>query len=110
MSLSKYENGLERATPVKRSEVQWCPKRKEKVLAIDFGTSTLAVSYKADGKVIDVILQQASRDAYIPTVLLVKPDNTVEIGEIALLQYTRLQSYSIFFDRVKLELQHDQVN
>ena len=116
MTSSSYPNGLERIVPVMKTEVPWCPKRKKKVIAIDFGTSTLAVSYKThtQGRVIDVPIEKAANKSFIPTVLLIKSDNSVEIGELALLQYTRLDdddtSDYLFFDRVKLELQNDEVH
>ena len=116
MTSSSYPNGLERIVPVKKTEVPWCPKRKTKVIAIDFGTSTLAVSYKTHthGRVIDVPIEKSSNKSFIPTVLLIKSDSYVEIGELALLQYTRMDdddtSDCLFFDRVKLELQNDEVH
>ena len=113
-SHTKFPNGTRKVVPIKSSTIDWYPERQQDVIAIDFGTSTLAVAYKVNGKVEDLRIQEDCTDAYVPTVLLIKQDGTVEIGERALLQYSRLENVDVetclFFERVKLQLQNDKVH
>ena len=88
--------------------------QKTDIIGLDFGTSTLAVSYmtSASDKIHKFRICSVDADFYTPTVLLFD-ENKVEIGSRALINYTKLQhnvSKSTFFERVKLELQHDKVN
>ncbi len=113
--ICKYDNGLEKIHPVKKTNIKWYPEKKQKVLAIDFGTSTIAVAYKAgDGcKCIPIKLNQCKDSFYLTTVLLITADNKVVIGDQALLNYTKLETTNfkkcVLFDRIKLHLQYDKV-
>ena len=106
-------NGTERAQRVSTSALWWYPSKSESVIAIDFGTSTLSVAYRgADGKVNDIKIQD---ETCVPTYLLITSKRTgemvAEIGKIALQQYKKANhENAIFFEKVKLELQHRQVN
>lgn len=107
-----YPNGILRSVPVKKSSIEWYPEKQIDVIGIDFGTSTLAVAYKVKGKVSELRIQEESAFAYVPTVLLVmKRGHRVEIGDRALQQYCNSETTNecIFFERVKLHLQHDKV-
>ena len=115
-SLRYHNNGVEFVEKVKRSELrlQFPPKSKN-VIGVDFGTSTIAVCYvtSASDTVYQFKIQEEDTDYSTPTVLLIDQDNKVEIGIRALRRYTRLGvdvNNSIFFDKIKLELQHDKVN
>lgn len=114
-------NGTCKIAPILKSEVDWYPERQKNVIAIDFGTLTLAVAYKlADGGVHTIPIQDAYQYDYIPTVLLIdmsEPDEAsrVEIGHRALQRYCDLdvdveKHDCIFFNQVKLELQNDEVS
>ncbi len=111
-----FPNGTCKQHPVPTSDIRWLPQKRSSVIAIDFGTSTLALAYKLadDEEVHDLNIQEENNTAYVPTVLLINPDNTVEIGESALHDYTRQEtvdvSKSLFFERVKLTLQNDKVH
>ena len=105
-----FENGVNFVTKRKRRTLGWIPRQKSDVIAIDFGTSTLAVAYKRKEAVHPVKLQGAD---CIPTVLLIKTDKKTrkteaEIGMVALNHYCRLEVIEthdvIFFERVKLQL------
>ncbi len=114
LSTRRFPNGTSKVSPVKSSTIDWYPERQSDVIAIDFGTSTLAVAYKVNGRVNDLKIQEECSDAYVPTVLLIKPDASVEIGERALRQYSKLENidvnHCLFFQRVKLHLQNDEVS
>ncbi len=107
-----YDNGSIKAKKVMKSTVDWYDRQTDNVIAIDFGTSTLAVAYQLNGgDVYDLPIQEDRK--CIPTVLLMKKNGTYEIGEKALCQYGRLEvdiATSVFFEKVKLELQHDRVS
>lgn len=110
--MSLHQNGTPKISPVKRSYVEWYPEKQLDVIGIDFGTSTLALAYKVNGKVNPLYIQEECTNAYVPTVLLVMKNGHVEVGDRALQQYCRLESITddcIFFERVKLHLQHDKV-
>lgn len=110
--MSYYQNGTPKISLVKRSSVDWYPEKQLDVIGIDFGTSTLALAYKVNGVVYPLNIQEECTDAYLPTVLLVMKNGNVEVGDRALQQYCRLKNFPndcIFFERVKLHLQHDKV-
>lgn len=110
--MAQFDNGLKKIIPVKKTDIKWYPSRKEKVLAIDFGTSTLAVSYVTPTSKgpLSIKLDESSRDPYIPTILLIE-NNEIHVGELALISYTRVfHENPLFFDRVKLELHDDEVS
>lgn len=113
-------NGTRNAERVLKREVAWYNDAKDRIIAVDFGTSTLAAAWlaKQDGVVKELTLSETSR--YIPTVLLMKNDGrgkwVVKIGEKALIDYYKVisdpsgDSQVIFFEKIKMELQHDQVD
>ena len=107
-----YSNGTKKAMKVLKSDVKWYDSHHDNVIAIDFGTSTLTVAYQMDGgEVFSLPIQEDIR--CIPTILLIRRDGTVEIGGKALSQYSRQEvdiSSTIFFEKVKLELQHNMVS
>lgn len=113
---SHQENGVIVTKKIKRSELLFdFPLKSPNVIGIDFGTSTLAVSYVTDANPNPTIfkIHEEETDFYAPTVLLIDQDDKVEIGISALRSYTDLEAEiekSIFFDKVKLELQHNKVN
>ena len=115
-SSSYHNNGVPFVQKVKRSELglQFPPKSKN-VIGLDFGTSTIAVCYvtSASDRLYQLKLQEEDVNFKTPTVLLIDERNRVEIGSRALRRYTRLEidvNNSVFFDKVKLELQHNKVN
>ena len=113
-----YPNGASYVTKVNRSDLPVrFPPKPDNVIGVDFGTSTLVVSYMISGskhcKPYIYKICEWDRDRYTPTVLLIDEDGKVDIGSRALSRYTKLQcevSKSIFFKGVKLELQHGEVN
>ena len=111
-----YNNGVKFVEKVKRSESgsKLSPK-SENVIGLDFGTSTIAVCYvtSASDKLYKFKIQDEDADYSTPTVLLIDQDNKIEIGSRALRRYIRLEvdvNNSIYFDKVKLKLQHNKVN
>lgn len=112
-------NGTKNAEKVLKKNVAWYNDTKDKIVAVDFGTSTLAVAWlgQQDGVVKELTISENSR--CIPTVLLVKRNangnGVVKIGERALIDYHKLisdptnDSQVVFFERIKMELQHDKV-
>ena len=112
-----YPNGVSEVQKVERPErlVELVGSQKSKnVIGIDFGTSTLAVCFVTCDKdeIFKFKIHDEDVDYSTPTVLLIDQDNKVEIGSRALSSYTDLVSdvnKSIFFDKVKLELQHNKV-
>ena len=114
-SLRYHNNGAKFVEKVKisKSGSMLSPKSKN-VIGLDFGTSTIAVCYvtSASDKLYQFKIQGEDEDFYTPTVLLIDEHNKVEIGSRALRRYIRLEvdvDNSIFFDNVKLELQHNKV-
>ena len=117
-----FRNGTKKAKKVLKQDVDWYDGQPDKVIAIDFGTSTLAVAWQNEtGQVFDLPIQEYRT---VPTVLLIKGNNRAEIGEKALVEYgnpdgnnvmddaTETQGAAfvpIFFDKVKMELQHEKV-
>ena len=116
MAVEKFKNGTVKVDRVAKSKLSWYPRsRSNDVIAIDFGTSTLAVAYRVgDEEVKDLPIQRVHN---VPSVLLIKPDKSTgvlmtAIGIDALKQYSKKMidiSKCLFFDKVKLELQHNQV-
>ena len=113
---SYQDNGVIVTQKIKRSELSFeFPPKSPNVIGLDFGTSTLAVSYITDANSNPTIfkIHEEEADFYAPTVLLIDQDHEVEIGINALRRYTDLEveiEKSVFFDKVKLELQHNKVN
>ena len=115
-SISKsHSNSISIIQMVKRSELglQFPPKSKN-VIGIDFGTSTLAVCFVTSAKdeLYSFRIHDEDADYSTPTILLIDQDNKIEIGGRAYSCYTDLATdvnNIIFFDKVKLELQHDKV-
>ena len=116
--VDKFPNGTVKVDRVAKSDPKlgWYPCSRSDVITIDFGTSTLAVAYRVgDGQVKDLPIQRGERN--VPSVLIMKPDKTTglfvtDIGINALEQYSRQMSdisKCVFFNKVKLELQHNQV-
>ena len=115
-SLQYHNNGVQFVQTVKVSEPEslFLPKAKN-VIGLDFGTSTIAVFFvtSASDKFYQFKIQEDDVNFYTPIVLLIYEHDKVEIGSRALRYYTRLEvdvNNSIFFDKVKLELQHNKVN
>lgn len=134
-SLTTNPNGTRKIGPILKSQVPWYPERQHNVIAIDFGSSTLAVAYKLASRDGDVSymnthtpyvssgyevhtmhIQPGYQYDYIPTVLLInmnaEPASRVEIGNYASQLYCGLDvdvESCIFFDQVKLKLQNDEV-
>ena len=114
-----FPNGVEGARKYAASnlDTKHFPRINPDVIAIDFGTSTLAAAYRKQQDRVPQILRFHENLNYVPTVLLIKRDDTenkmvTEIGQRALYQYTRFlvdPSTCVFFHKVKLELQHDEV-
>ena len=111
-------NGTALARRISTSSLGWYPQRKSKpVIAIDFGTSTLAVAYgipNEKGMKINCI--KLNSESYLPTLLLMMSNRTgaivAAIGKVALREYCNKSNdvnEMIFFEKVKLELQHNQV-
>lgn len=118
MSINMYPNGVSRAKTLNRSDL---PKsvsytqKSDNVIGLDFGTSTLAVSFVTSGSKEPYKFRvcKSEVDHFSPTVLLIDENGKVDIGSKALMRYTKLQhnvSKSTFFEQIKLELQHDKVN
>lgn len=113
---SYQANGVIVTQKIKRSELPFkFPPKSPNVIGLDFGTSTLAVSYVTDTNQKPTIfkIHEEEADFYAPTVLLIDQDHEVEIGISALRRYTDLEveiEKSVFFDKVKLELQDNKVN
>ena len=107
-----FRNGTKKAKKVLKQDVDWYDGQPDKVIAIDFGTSTLAVAWQNEtGQVFDLPIQEYRT---VPTFLLIKGNNRAEIGEKALVEYGNPETQSaafvpIFFDKVKMELQHEKV-
>ena len=116
-SISKsYSTSVSLIQMVKRSELGLqLPSKSNNVIGLDFGTSTLVVSYvtptNPEPRVVRILEEDI--DYYTPTVLLIDDNNKVEIGNEALLRYTDLDvdnfKHITFFEKVKLELQHNEV-
>ena len=109
-----YGNGTKKAKKVLKRDVNWYDGQRNRVIAIDFGTSTIAVAWQDEiGTVFDLPIHENSKS--IPTVLLVKGNNRTEIGERALIDYGDYQAdipgeaTPVFFETVKMELQHEKV-
>ena len=108
-------NGVYTADKVAKDSLRFdFPEHGENVIGVDFGTSTLAVAYvTADSH--DTYLfkiDDKQSDSYVPTVLLVEGNGDVEIGFRAQERYTELEAdigTCVFFNKVKLELQHNKV-
>ena len=110
-----YPNGALYATKVNKSDLPVrFPPKSDKVISVDFGTSTLVICYITPGsKPYNFKIYEGDKDYYTPTVLLVDENGKVDIGSRALTRYIKFDcdvSKSTFFERVKLELQHDKVN
>lgn len=114
--MSKHRNGVAKVTEKPRSEVPWLPQRNKNVIAIDFGTSTLAVSYMTDGatQCKDIILTEATGVKSAPTVLYIGREGTTIIGDPAIKKFTDLGKSDDsnvtkvqFFHKVKLGLRQD---
>ena len=109
----RSKNGLPVAQKVKKSELT-LPSKSNNIIGLDFGTSTLVVSYvtrtKPEPRLVKIL--EVDIDYYSPTVLFID-DNNVEIGNEALLRYASLDVDNFkcitFFEKVKLELQHNKV-
>ena len=115
-SPSYYNNGVKFVEKVETSGLglQFLPKSKN-IIGLDFGTSTIAVCFvtSAYDEVYKFKIHDEDADYSTPTVLLIDQDNKIEIGSRALSYYTDLVTdvnNIIFFDKVKLELQHNKVN
>ena len=112
-----HRNGVSVVQEVKRSDfvegLQFSQKSKN-IIGIDFGTSTLAVCFVTsdEDKVYSFKIHDEETDYSTPTILLIDQDNKIEIGSRAYSCYTDLATdvnNIIFFDKIKLELQHDKV-
>ena len=85
------------------------------VIGLDFGTSTLVVSYvtPTDPEPREVKILEEDIDYCTPTVLLIDENNRVKIGNEALSRYVDLDVENFkqitFFEKIKLELQHNKV-
>ena len=114
-----FPNGVPKATkcPATNLDTKHFPRMNPDIIAIDFGTSTLAAAYSTQRDRVPQILRFHENLNYVPTVLLIKRDDeenkmVTEIGQRALHQYSTFAvdlSTSVFFHKVKLELQHDEV-
>ena len=108
-------SGVRAAKKVKKSELPFeFTKRSDNVIGLDFGTSTLAISYVTSSNSIPTNIKIHPHDLvyYAPTILLIDELKAVDIGSTALRRYTDLEievTRSIFFEKVKLELQHNKV-
>lgn len=106
-----YDNGTKKAKKVLKKGVDWYDGQKNRVIAIDFGTSTLAVAWLDEGgQIYDLPIQEGKK--YIPTVLLIKGNNRTEVGERALVEFGKQleDNSAIIFEKIKMELQHTKVN
>ena len=113
-----YPNGASYVKKVNRSDlpVRLSPK-SDNVIGVDFGTSTLVVSYVTSGskqlKPYNFKICVSDPEFYTPNVLLINENGKVDIGSRALSSYTKFEcdvSKSTFFEKVTLDLQHDKVN
>ena len=109
----KSDDGLKVAQKVKKSELA-LPSKSNNIIGLDFGTSTLVVSCVTPASDVPkkVRIFEEDIDYSTPTVLFIENDK-VEIGNEALSRYTDLDVDNfkciIFFEKVKLELQHNKV-
>ena len=110
----RSENGLNVALQVKKSELA-LPSKSNNVIGLDFGTSTLVVSYvtSTNPKPREVKIFEEDINYSTPTVLLIDQDNKEDIGNEALSRYADLEvNFELgitFFEKIKLELQHNKV-
>ena len=110
----KSDNSLTIVQKLKKSELA-LPSRSDNVIAIDFGTSTLVVSYVTSASPVpnNFKILEEDIDYSTPTVLLIDENNKVEVGNEALSRYVDLDVNNFkritFFEKVKLELQHNEV-
>ena len=110
----KSDNCLPVVQKVKKSELA-LPSKSNNVIGLDFGTSTLVVSYVTSASPVpkEVKILEEDIDYSTPTVLLIDENNKVEVGNEALLRYTDFDVNNFkritFFEKVKLELQHNKV-
>ena len=117
----RYPNGVSLIEKVKRADLPFKFSRSDNVIGLDFGTSTVAASYvtSTEPSPQKIKIHQQDTVYYSPTVLLIAESPgkkfNVDIGIKALRQYTELEvdvtnTEVIFFEKVKLELQHNKVN
>ena len=110
----KSDDGLKVAQKVEKSEIS-LPSKSNNVIGLDFGTSTLVVSYVTSTSPApkEVKILEEDIDYCTPTVLLIDDNNKVKIGNEALSSYAGLDVDNFkcitFFEKVKLELQHNKV-
>ena len=108
------DDGAPQTQKVKKSEFAFSSKSNN-VIGLDFGTSTLVVSYvtRANPEPRLVKILEEDIEYCTPTVLLIDDNNKVEIGNEALSHYADLEVDNFkcitFFEKVKLELQHNKV-
>ena len=109
-------NGTALARRISTSSLEWYPRRKSKpVIAIDFGTSTLAVAYGIPNEKGKMEINCIGEPDW--TLLLTSRRTGTIVattGKMALQKYGNNKSKDemnelIFFEKVKLELQHNQV-
>ena len=112
----RRENSLKVAQQVKKSKLPLPSKSNAKsLIGLDFGTSTLVVSYvtPTNPEPKEFKILEADIDYCTPTVLFIDDNNRVEIGNEALSRYADLDVDNFkcitFFEKVKLELQHNKV-
>ena len=89
----RYSNSVSIIQMVKRSELGLqFPSKSNNVIGLDFGTSTLVVSYvtPTNPEPRLVKISQEDIDYCTPTVLFIDDNNKVEIGNEALSHYTDL--------------------
>ena len=112
-----HPNGISIVEKIERPVELIGLQKSQNVIGIDFGTSTLAVCFVTSAKdeVYKFRIHDEDVDYYTPTALLIDQDKKAEIGSKALSRYINLAmvkdvNNSIFFDKVKLELQHNKVH